>query len=116
MRTNFNMTDENITMVKGDTLSFNVSIKDDEGNPVTVDTAYFLCTAAPASQTYIFYKSLGDGITQEDGVLTVRVSPSDTGNKYAGIYYYDLQIGIDGDIYTLLRGLLTLEQDITPNI
>ena len=115
MRTNFNMTDENITMVKGDTVSFNIIVKDESGEAITVSSAYFTAKKNPTDVTPAFQKSLGSGITQSDGVLTVRIAPSDTAGLYEGLYFYDCQIGIDADKYTLLRGILTLEQDVTLN-
>lgn len=116
MRTNFNMQDENITMVIGDTLSFNVFVSDREGNPVMVDSAAFTCKKVVNDATGIFQKDLEDGITQDDtGMITVRVAPEDTASLYAGLYFYDMEIGVDDDIFTLLRGVLTLEQDITTN-
>ena len=39
MRTNFQFQNQNITMVKGDTLAFNVEIMDESGEPVIVDGA-----------------------------------------------------------------------------
>lgn len=113
MRTNFNMTDENITMVKGDTLAFNVEIKDNDGEPITVDSAYFTCKKNVAAVTPTFQKSLNNGIEQDDGLLTVRVAPADTSSLLAGQYYYDFQIAVGDDKYTLLRGILSLEQDVT---
>lgn len=115
MRTNFNMTDENITMIKGDTLAFNITVNDDNGDPITVDYAYFTAKKNLSDSTPAFQKSLGNGITQEDGVLTVRVAPTDTASLYDGMYYYDCQIRIGSDKYTLLRGILSLEADVTTN-
>ena len=43
MRTNFKYEKENITMIKGDTVSFNVELFDENGNAVAVDTAFFTC-------------------------------------------------------------------------
>ena len=40
MRTNFKMENQNITMTKGDTLSFGVQCEDQEGAPIEFDTAY----------------------------------------------------------------------------
>ena len=113
MRTNFNMADENITMVKGDTLSFNVILKDKEGNAVTADSAYFTCRKNISSNP-VFQKSLGNGITQSDGVMTVRVAPADTASIYmGGMFLYDFQIGIGSDKYTLMKGVLEIEQEVT---
>lgn len=112
MRTNFNMQDENITMVKGDTLSFNVILNDDEGNPVTVDSAEFAVRKNPTSGASTKV-DLTDGITQSDGVMTVRLAPSKTSALYGGYYYYDLRIGIGSDVYTLLKGMMLLEVPVS---
>ena len=88
-------------------------MKDDSGEAVTVDSAYFTAKKNLADASPAFQKSLNDGITQDDGVLIVRIAPSDTSSLYEGIYFYDCQIGIESDKYTLLRGILTLEQDVT---
>lgn len=109
MRTNFQMADENITMVSGDTLSFNVVLKDQSGEAVTVSDASFI-----AQRNYgeapIVWKRLGQGISQTGEVLTVRLSPEDTAN-YVGFLYYDFDITVNGDRFTLLRGMLQLEAD-----
>ena len=114
MRTNFQMEYENITMVKGDTLSFNVEVYDDEGLPVMVSSAFMTCKKIPTSNDMVFQKSLNAGITQDnDGLMTVRVAPSDTLEAEAGQYFYDFQIGVDDDVFTIMIGTLTLEQDVT---
>lgn len=113
MRTNFQMQDQNITMVKGDTLAFNVQVFDDEGNPVTVDSAFMTCKKRPSDTEKVFQKSLNNGIEQSDGLMLVRVAPEDTQEADEGEYFYDFQIGVDDDVFTLMIGVLTLEQDIT---
>lgn len=110
MRTNYTMADQNITMVSGDTLSFNVICKDQSGEPVTVDDATFKAKKNMADDTPVIDVSLGDGITQDEGVLTVRLSPSDT--SYVGFLYYDMDITVGSDRFTLLRGMLQLEADV----
>lgn len=113
MRTNFRMEYENITMIKGDTLSFNVEVFDQDGAPLTVDTAFFTCKKNINGSAKVFQKSLNSGITYEDDLLVVRVAPSDTENIEAGRYFYDLQLGVGSDIYTPMIGVLTIEQDVT---
>lgn len=113
MRTNFNMQDQNITMVKGDTLSFDVQVMDENGEPMNVDSAFMTCKKIPTSEDVVFQKSLGSGITQTDGYLVVRVAPDDTKEVDAGEYFYDLQIGKYDDIFTIMIGVLTLQQDVT---
>lgn len=113
MRTNFSMEYQNITMVKGDTVSFNVEVFDNDGNPITVDSADMVCKKRVLGDDVTFHKSLGDGITQSQGIMTVRVAPGDTRDAEAGLYFYDFQIGVGDDIFTLLNGVLTIEQDVT---
>ena len=110
MRTNFNMAFDNISLVKGDTLSFNVELDGVD----TLDSAYFTCKKIPTSNTNIFKKSIGDGISKiEDGLYVVTVDPADTSGVDAGMYYYDFQIGVNGDVFTIFIGMLELIQDVT---
>jgi hypothetical protein len=113
MRTNFQYQDENIVMVKGDTLAFNVEVFDDNDEPMLVDRADFTCKVNPVGEDVVFHKSLGAGIAQSSGFLTVRVAPADTIDADAGQYFYDLQLTVGDDVYTVKRGMLTLEQDVT---
>lgn len=113
MRTNFQMENENITMTRGDTLAFNVEVKDENGNVILVDSADFTCKKRPLGDENIFHKALGAGITQADDLMTVRVAPEDTQEVDAGRYFYDFQIGVEHDKFTLMKGILTIEQDVT---
>ena len=113
MRTNFQMENQNITMVRGDTLAFNVEVLDEDGNAVTVDSADMTCKKQATEGENIFHKSLGAGITQSDGLLSVRVAPNDTKEVDAGRYFYDMCIGVGNDIFTIMRGVLSIEQDVT---
>lgn len=112
MRTSFNMCDQNITMIKGDTLSFGIEIDGLDGQDL--ESAFFTCRRVPTSGINVFQKALEDGIEKiDDGKYVVRVAPEDTENVTAGQYYYDCQIGLNGDVYTILLGLLNILQDVT---
>ena len=113
MRTNFQFQNQNITMVKGDTLAFNVQVFDENGQPITVDSAYMTCKKMPTGTNHVFQKSLQNGIWQEDGIITVRVAPQETVEADAGEYFYDFQIGVDHDVFTIMIGVLSLVQNIT---
>ena len=114
MRTNFNIDDNNITMVKGDTLAFGVKIVDQEGKLFDIDNAYFTCKRNYTDETNVFQKSLNNGITRvEAGIYRVRVAPNDTKDLEAGYYVYDFQIGANSDVFTIMRGSLEIEQDVT---
>jgi hypothetical protein len=103
--------EKNIRMVRGDTLAFGMEIPE-----LTIDlsSVYFTCKRNATDEKYIFQKSLEDGVTKiEDGKYKVRVAPEDTQDVEAREYYYDLQIGINTEIYTVIKGRLKIEQDVT---
>lgn len=104
------MSNYNITITRGDTLTFGVKF---EGVDM-VDTAFFSCKKNQYDTDYIFKKALKNGIDfVENGVYRVRVAPSDTAELDVGIYYYDLEIRKNGDVFTVLKGHLKIEQGIT---
>lgn len=112
MRNNFNMAENNITIVKGDTLSFGLDFEGLEGQDL--DSAYLTCKEVPTSDSFIFKKTLGDGIEKQSaGKYTVRVAPEDTADAIAGLYWYDLRIGINGDVFTILHGMMELLQNVS---
>ncbi len=103
--------DTNLEMVRGDTLAFAVEIEDLDQD---LDSAFFSCKKSASDKDYVFQKALDDGITKMSlGKYRVRVAPEDTTNLPAKTYRYDLQIGLNGDIATVLRGSLKIVEDIT---
>ena len=103
-------THQNITMTRGDTFAFGLEIADLDQD---LETCYFTCKSSFDGEI-IFQKSLTDGISKvETGIYRVRVAPDDTKRLDAGQYYYDLQIGVNSDIFTILKGVLSLEHDTT---
>ena len=111
MRTNFQFENENITMVSGDTMSFNVIVKDQNGDAVAVDGATFRAKRNLEDANPDISLSLGNGITQSDEILTVRLAPADT-SSLVGFFYYDMNITIDSDVFTLQRGMLQIEANV----
>ena len=112
MRTNFQMEYQNITMIAGNTVSFNVECYDDRGNTIEVVSADMVAKKDASSDVELFHKSLTDGIAQSSsGLLTVRIAPEDTRDA-VGNYFYAFQVGIDNDIYTLMTGTLSIEQNV----
>ena len=112
VRGNIKFEYSNITMVRGDTMMFNVQIMDEDDNAVEVDTATFTCKKRATDGVNIFQKTLNAGITQEDALLIVRVAPEDTADVDEGQYYYDFNIGIGDDVFTILIGTLSIEHDV----
>lgn len=102
---------KNFDMIKGDTLAFVFEIENLNEDLVS---CYFSCKKNSKNVEYAFQKSLNNGITKiETGKYKVRVAPEDTKTLSTGKYYYDLQIGIGEDIYTILTGQIYINEEIT---
>lgn len=102
--------DQNINMVRGDTFAFALEY---EGTDQDLETA-FLTARKSYDGDVIFQKSLGHGIEKvETGIYSIRIAPEDTKNIEAGHYYYDFEIGLNSDVFTLAKGDLLIEHDTT---
>ena len=109
------MADTNLEIVRGDTFAFGMELTDEGGNAITDDltSAYFTCRQS-AEGEIVFQKTLGDGISKvSTGKYRVRVAPSDTATILAGRYFYDCQINLNSDCFTILKGILDIQQDYT---
>lgn len=116
MSTNFTLTNQNITMVKGDTLSFNIKAFDQNNELITFDDALFTCKKNATEEATVFKLSLGDGISFDTDHYTVRVPSQDTLYEEAGRYYYDMKVSVGDDVFTILRGVLDLEQNVSEEV
>ena len=106
-------TNQNFDMVRGDTFVFCFEVS----NLENIDHIFFSCKTKQTDTSYAFQKTLEDGIYNIEGYkYGVRIAPEDTENLNVGTYYYDLEIRSNSDVYTLLNGQLTLEQDITRDV
>lgn len=104
--------DNNITMVRGDTASFGIKFKD---NPdIELESAFLSAKTDYEATTYLFQKSLNRGISKVgDGEYIVRIAPEDTDELDEGTYCYDCKFGVNGDVFTILRGLLIILPKVT---
>ena len=106
--------DKNLKMVRGDTFSFAIEYEFDDKSKQDLDTCYLSCKKNFDDNNYIFQKSIGSGISKvDDNQYRVRIAPEDTDSIDIGNYFYDLQIGLNNDIFTILKGVLKIEREIT---
>lgn len=116
----YNVLKKDITMVKGDTMSFGFQLQGLDGS--VPSDIIFSCKNNPEDEDAVFKCSLSeeDGVwlDSEDTVhdiLTygVRVAPAKTEDLNTGRYFYDLEIAVNNDIFTLMKGRLLIEYDVT---
>lgn len=106
---------EELELIKGDTFVFDFEI---EGLKQDLESCFFSCKKDKTNSGYAFQKSLNNGITKIDttensSIYQVKISPEDTKNMKAGYYYYDIQIKVEGDVFTPLLNQLKIIEDIT---
>ena len=103
---------QNTKSMIGDT--FEVSIEGlSDLSDVTITELHFSCKKAKTDSTYVFHKTIGNGITLDgDGVYRCKASPSDT-DVDAGKYYYDVVLVYGSDRATLVEGFVIFELGVT---
>lgn len=105
----------NLEMTKGDTLSFGVKIKN---LGQALESAYFTVKNNFDDDTVLFQKTLENGVVIDhidgnDYYYKVRIAPEDTANLEPKKYYYDLEINVNDDTFTILKGILDVSFDIS---
>jgi len=113
------MTD--LSVIRGDDETIDLTITDDEGDPVDLTGVSLWMTVksnpADADALAIFQKTIGDGITvtsTSDGTATINIEDDDTSPlpaPWSG--YYDVQLGSSGVIKTIASGAFAVTADIT---
>lgn len=108
----------NIRHIKGDTYSCALEIEDFDQE---FDSIYFTCRDGQNDDSEVLFEAgLNDGISiveydaeTNTRKYAIRVAPAKTKNLQVGTYYYDLQVGINGDIFTIMKGKFIVEQQAT---
>lgn len=114
----YNAINRDITAVRGDTVAFAFQVQGLEGQQP--DDIALTCKETPDESSYLFSIKLNAGISlvsydEENDILTysLRIAPYNTDEIDLGRYFYDLQMEVNGDVFTLLRGRFTLLYEIT---
>lgn len=105
----------NIDMIRGDTLNIQFEIESDTVLDLTSDNfeITFSLKRSATDKAYVFQKDKTAVTSPADNVFALRVAPEDTVNLIPGYYYYDLQLNIGEDIFTIAIGKFHIAIDIT---
>lgn len=101
---------------KGDTFSCGLVIEDLGQEP---DAIYFTCRDNLNDDSEVLFQcSLNNGISEVDyddendiRKYAIRVAPNKTENLQSGTYYYDEEIRVNNDVFTIMKGRFIIEQD-----
>lgn len=83
----FKVDNNNISMIRGDSGAFTITITDTNGTPVELtdgDVLKFTLRRTPRSPTIVLQKTITDG--------TLTINPSDTQDMPFGSYVYDVEL------------------------
>lgn len=94
----FTVQNNNISLIRGDSGAFTISITDTGGNAVDLtegDVLTFTVRRTPRSPTIVLQKTITDG--------TLTINPSDTQDMPFGSYVYDVELKrADGYVDTVI--------------
>lgn len=105
----------NLDIIRGDTVNIQFEVESDTVLDLTSDDfeITFSLKRSATDNVYVFQKDKTAVTSPADNVFILRVAPEDTVNLIPGYYYYDLQLNIGTDVYTIAIGKIHLEIDIT---
>lgn len=114
----YNALNRDLIMVRGDTMAFGFQLQGLKGQ--TPESVTLTCKETPEAQIELFVVSLNDTIVlreydQENDILTysVRIPPYLTDSLALGRYYYSLEVELNRDVFTVLKGRFTLDYDVS---
>ena len=105
----------NIDIIRGDTVNIQFEVSSDTALDLSSDDfeITFSLKRSATDNAYVFQKDKTAVTSPADNAFILRVAPEDTVNLIPGYYYYDLQLNIGTDVYTIAIGKIHLEIDIT---
>ena len=113
----YNAIKRDLSMVRGDTLSFGFQVQGLEGQ--LPEKLFFTCKEKVEDEDAVFIVSDENTIdfvsyeAENDLVsYSVRIPPSKTSALDYGRYFYDLKFIMNGDVITLMIGRLSIEPEV----
>lgn len=110
-----------LTLTRGDTQTYTLMFKNALGNPYclknwtvffTLKLSYELPDVQASLQKIV--TTFSDTTSGTSGVATISLLPADTKDLEPGLYDYDIAVcTAAGESYTVLKGKLDLEYDVT---
>lgn len=106
---------KDIEMIRGDTLSIAFGIDSDIVLDLSSDDfeITFSLKQSATDSAYVFQKDKTAVTQLAENSFVLRIAPEDTVDLFPGYYYYDIQLNIGDDVFTIALGQLQLVRDIT---
>lgn len=88
----------NINFVRGDSFPFKFSIKNKQGDNITVediDTLFITCKKKTDNLSPVIFQKTLEDVTIEEGFCHAVFEPEDTERLEYGLYYFDIEITLN---------------------
>lgn len=104
------------TIIRGDTCYITYVKLDEDGVKVNLLTGDSCTFSAKKNLKQTTFDIQVTSTTIDDGEIIIKLDQDDT-NIALGDYYYDIELNEDstGDTFTVSRGTLTIDWDVTTN-
>lgn len=105
---------QNFTVWSGDDTTLEVTVLDNDGNPVNLVSASLIWKVVTRQRSVLINKVSGSGITvtdAENGVCEIKINSSDT-DPLSGTYRHELQMTQYGTTSTVMSGSITVQEDV----
>lgn len=104
------------TIIRGDTCYITYIKLDEDGNQIDLLPGDSCTFSAKKQLKQLTFDIQVISTTIENGQIIIKLVQNDT-NIALGEYYYDIQLNEDitGDTFTVSRGILTIDWDVTAN-
>lgn len=103
-------TKANLTIDQGSTFEVDVSINDENGDPLAV-AGY--TAAGQIRKSYASSNAVPFSIALADGNMSLRLTANQTSNIVAGRYVYDVELTKAGTVTRIIEGLVTIRPEVT---
>lgn len=101
---------ENLSIYRGDTYTFDISIASDDGSPLDLTGSVVAMLIAPKGD----YVPFSPDIDVQGNVITITIQPHHTQGAKWRSAEYDVQITQGDTVTTVLRGRIDMTWDVTP--
>lgn len=101
---------ENLSIYRGDTYAFDISIVSDDGSPLDLTGSQVAMLIAPKGD----YVPFSPDIDVAGNVITITIQPHHTQGAAWRSAEYDVQITQGNAVTTVLRGRIDMTWDVTP--
>lgn len=106
---------QDLQINQGDTCYITVIKQDDSGNKINFVTGETVVLSAKKNLKQTIYDIQTANATLTDGEMIIEITSTES-NIALGDYYYDIQYtDVNNDIYTLVKGMLNIDWQVTDN-